>query len=188
VPCGKDGICNLAVCKQDPDCPQDLPGDKTEVESTALDEVVDCNSTQEKDIRAVAWNIADDWTNFDAAIERQTSFRLGNCTRDRFGHNGRVRCMAQDHCNSDGCRAGWSSPFNQTIRIYPNFLNTIATLPQADRRACLAALMTHEFAHSCDRFEGRAEAREDAAFSYWKERFPVTSTLDINGIPGCGLD
>jgi hypothetical protein len=48
--------------------------------------------------------------------------------------------------------------------------------------------MTHEFTHSCDRAEGRSEAREDAAFNYWKSRFPVTSTLNINGIPGCGLD
>jgi hypothetical protein len=186
-PCGQDGVCNLAACSQDPDCPKNLP-DRTAPASTALDEVVDCTATQETDIRAVAWNIADDWTNFDATIERETSFSLGKCTRDRFSRNGRVRCMAQNNCGPNGCRAGWSSFLTQTIRIYPSFLNGIATLPQADRRACLAALMTHEFTHSCDRAEGRSEAREDAAFNYWKSRFPVTSTLNINGIPGCGLD
>ena len=64
-PCGSDGICNLAVCDQDPDCPAGLPKEHEESHpDSALDEVIDCNSTQEKDIRAVAWNIVDDWSNF----------------------------------------------------------------------------------------------------------------------------
>jgi hypothetical protein len=155
--------------------------------TTALDEVINCDSTQEMDIRAVAWNIADDWANFDYEIERQTSFRLGNCTRDRFSKNGKVECMNEDKCKKNGdCRSGYSLPWTQKIKIYPNFLNQVAGLVQADRRACYAALITHEFAHSCDRFEGRSEAREDAAFDYWRERFPGSSGLDI--IEHCELD
>lgn len=155
--------------------------------SMGLDEVIDCDDTQSKDIRAVAWNIADDWTNFDNQIETVTSFNLGNCTQDRFSTNGKVKCMAKNKCKNNGtCRNGSSSPFNKKIKIYPAFLNTIAGLPQPDRRACYAALMTHEFAHSCDRMEGRAEAREDASFNYWKDRFAVTSNLDLQN--DCGMD
>jgi hypothetical protein len=198
--CGKDGACNLAVCSadQDPDC-QDLdlpPGagaDPVTSTTTISLEIVNCNDTQEVDIRAVAWNLVDDWTNFDAEIERQTSFNLGNCTHDRFSSNGRVECMARDHCTGKGCRQGYSVPTQQRIRIYPDFLTRIAALPAPDKRACIAALMTHEFAHSCSRFEGRAEAREDAAFDYWKTRFPGTSGFDINDNDSittndCGLD
>ena len=153
--------------------------------------MINCDSTQSKDIRAVAWNIADDWTNFDNAIEGQTSFRLGECVHDRFSKNGKVECMNKDVCNKKGCRQGHASPFKKKVKIYPDFLNQIAGLPQADRRACYAALMTHEFTHSCDRMEGRSEAREDAAFAYWTERFPGTPGLSINldaNNLGCGLD
>ena len=38
---------------------------------TALDDVIDCNSTQEKDIRAVAWNIVDDWNAFQNKLENE---------------------------------------------------------------------------------------------------------------------
>lgn len=187
-PCGQDGACNLAVCRQDPDCPDDLPprNDGESLPSSALDGIINCDATQDKDILAVAWNIVDDWTNFDNAIVRQTSFRLGDCTQDRFSSNGRVECMAGNVCNNRGCRQGYSIPSQQRIRIYPSFLTRIAALPQADRRACYAALMTHEFTHSCWRAEGRPEAREDAAFDYWTARFPGTSGHDVNG--GCGLD
>lgn len=196
-PCAKDGACNLAVCDKDPDCPVDLPpgtGAEPATTSTTISlEIVNCDDTQEVDIRAVAWNIVDDWANFDAAIERQTSFNLGNCTRDRFSTNGRVECMTRDRCNGRGCRQGYSVPTQQRIRIYPDFLNRIAALPPPDKRACIAALMTHEFAHSCSRFEGRSEAREDAAFDYWQARFPGTSGFDINDTDNittndCGLD
>jgi hypothetical protein len=188
-PCGQDGVCNLAVCSQDPDCPNGLPdtGSPSGSSTTGLDDVISCNSTEEKDIRAVAWNIADDWTNFDNAIEKQTSFSLGNCAKDRFSKNGRVECMARDNCKKNGsCKQGYSVPTQNRIRVYPDFLKRVASLPQADRRACFGALMTHEFAHSCGETEGRAEAREDAAFSYWTGRFPGTPGLDINN--DCGLD
>src|SRR5688572_32109862 len=62
-PCGQDNMCNAAACAQDPDCPPGVGNDNTPAETgddTALDAVTDCNATQEKDIRAVAWNIADD--------------------------------------------------------------------------------------------------------------------------------
>ncbi|MDR4513666.1 hypothetical protein [Nitrosomonas sp.] len=150
--------------------------------------VIDCNATQEKDINAVAWNIADDWENFDKLVEAETGANLGNCTKNRFSKNGKVKCMPADKCKNNGdCLNGWSSPFTKKIKIYPQFLTKIAGLDQADRRACYASLLAHEFAHSCDLGEDGAEAREDAAFKYWKDRFAAT-TDTLNMQLNCGLD
>ncbi|MCB1985229.1 MAG: hypothetical protein H6936_05980 [Burkholderiales bacterium] len=151
---------------------------------TTIDlKVIDCNATQERDINAVAWNISDDWVNFENVVETETGTNLGNCAKNRFSKNGKVKCMSSD---KNGLM-GWSSPFNKKIKIYPKFLTKIAGLPQADRRACYAALMAHEFAHSCDLGEDGAEAREDAAFKYWKNRFAATKdTLSMQS--DCGLD
>lgn len=187
-PCGQDNICNAAACAHDPDCPSGVGNDNTAAD-TALDAVTDCDATQEKDIRAVAWNIADDWANFVAAVQDQTSFSVGDCLSDRFGKNGRVQCETKDHCKNGTCRLGYSWPSKQEIKLYPAFLNQIKNFSQPDRRACYAALLTHEFTHSCWRAEGRPEAREDAAFAYWQKRFPGTSDFDINDLTnGCAFD
>ncbi|MDR4517641.1 MAG: hypothetical protein MRK00_09700 [Nitrosomonas sp.] len=159
-------------------------GSNSAASGTTIDlKVVDCDATQSKDINAVAWNIVDDWANFEKSVEADTGTNLGNCTKNRFSKNGKVKCMSSDKNDL----MGWSSPLNRKIKIYPKFLNKIAILPQADRRACYAALMGHEFAHSCDLGEDGAEAREDAAFNYWKNRFAATSdTLSMQ--TNCGLD
>lgn len=202
--CGADNICNL-TCNNDPDCPtepQDWDNDKGTSNNntndssnnstlTALDDVIDCDSTQEKDIRAVAWNIVDDWNAFQNKLENDTGINVGNCLENRFTKNGKVKCMNETNCDKDGnCLLGKASPFNQKIKIFDTFMGNIASMPQADRRACYAALLTHEFSHSCDKFgdgvNSAPELREDAAFNYWKDRFPVTSGLDPNN--DCGLD
>lgn len=190
-PCGSDGMCNLAACSNDPDCPAGVPGGQNESHpDSALDEVIDCNSTREKDIRAVAWNIVDDWSNFERVVEDATDKSLGNCIQKRFSTNGKVRCVSEYDCNNKGCKLGHAPGLSQQMKIYQSFFDNIATLPQADRRACYAGLMTHEFSHSCERYadgpNSSAELREDAAFNYWKNRFAVSGTLDANG--DCGFD
>jgi hypothetical protein len=190
-PCGRDGMCNLAACNQDPDCPAGLPNEQQESHpDSALDAVIDCNSTQEKDIRAVAWNIVDDWSNFERRVENATDKNLGNCIEKRFSTNGKVRCVSEYNCNDKGCKLGHAAGLSQQMKIYQTFFDNIAALPQADRRACYAGLMTHEFSHSCERYSdgpnSAAELREDAAFNYWKNRFAVSSTLDPNN--ACGFD
>jgi len=105
-----------------------------------------------RDIRAAAWNIADDWTNFERSIENQTGFKLGNCSRDRFKKNGKVECVKEYDCKTkDGvqqCKLGHGWGLGQKIKIYQTFLDKMASssMSQADRRACYAGLMTHEFA------------------------------------------
>jgi len=196
--CAADGVCNLAVCSaaQDPDCPEDLPpgagAEPAPTPAVSL-ETVDCTSTQSVDILAVAWNLVDDWANFERAIESATGSNLGSCIRGRFRDNARVICEQQTNCNRKGrCVLGRSSPLNQTTRIFGTFFNSIASAPAPDRRACYAALLTHEFSHSCDRVfeQPRAEAREAAAFTYWRARFPGTSGWTKTGTngTGCGLD
>jgi hypothetical protein len=187
--CGQDNICNGAACAHDPDCPGGVGNDNT-VPETALDAVTDCETTQETDIRATAWNIADDWANFAASVQLQSSFDVGDCLQDRFSKNGKVQCESKDVCKNNGtCRQGHSFPGKQEVKIYPSFLNHIKNFSQPDRRACYAALLTHEFTHTCWRAEGRSETREDAAFAYWQKRFPGTSGFNINGTTnGCGLD
>ena len=186
-PCGQDGKCNLNACSSDPDCP---PGVSESVNHPTphidLDAVIDCNSTQKTDIQAVAWNIADDWINFRNSVESQSGTTLGQCLYKRFAGNGEVECV-DAKCNGKGCKMGFGGGLGQKVKIFQTFLDTIAALPQADRRACYAALLTHEFSHTCEHYaESGPEAREDAAFAYWKARFPVTSTLDVN--KDCDLD
>jgi hypothetical protein len=191
--CGKDGACNLAVCNQDPDCPVDLPpGNGADPPTTSITfTTIDCSDAQDLDIRAVAWNLADDWTNFDRSIETQTGTKLGNCTRDRFKKNGKVQCLAKYDCSTKNgvktCQLGFGGGLGQKIKIFPTFFDNVAKLSQPDRRACYAGLMSHEFAHTCEHYgEKVPEARANAAVEYWKGRFAPTSTL--NPQVGCGFN
>lgn len=152
-------------------------------------DVSGCSDEAEKDIRAVAWNIANDWGNFSKAVESDTGKHVGSCLEGRFSTNGKVHCEAKDVSNNKGPRQGRSFPGKDEIKVYPDFLNRIKDYEQADRRACFAALLAHEFTHSCWFAESRPEAREDAAFAYWQERFPGTPGFDVNNLSaGCGLD
>jgi hypothetical protein len=157
--------------------------------SKGIADVSGCSDTEEKDIRAVAWNIADDWGNFAKAVESVTGKNVGSCLEGRFSKNGKVQCETKDVCNNKGCRQGHSFPGKDEIKIYPNFLNRIKNYAQADRRACFAAILAHEFTHTCWFAESRPEAREDAAFAYWQQRFPGTPGFNVNNSQvGCGLD
>lgn len=157
--------------------------------SKGIADVVACKETHDKDIRAVAWNIADDWRGFSAAVEGATGKGLGGCIEDRFGVDGKVECVYQEKCKQEGekCRLGFGSGLGTKIKIYQTFFDNIASMSQADRRACYAALMTHEFSHTCERYAERIpEARGAAAFNYWKGRFPVSGSLKVDA--HCGLN
>ena len=188
--CAKDGACNLAVCSADadPDCRDlDLPpgagADPVTPATTISLETEECNATQDVDILAVAWNIVDDWTNFERTIEAATGSALGNCTRDRLKVNGKVECLAKYDCKTKNgkqeCKLGQASGLTKKIKIYQSFFDKVAGLTQPERRACYAGLMAHEFAHTCERYAERVpEARAIAAVNYWKARFSPGSTVD----------
>lgn len=198
-PCGADNICNFGACSNDPDCPANMPQNEPDDdspqapqnsggESLGLDEVIDCNATQSKDIRAVAWNIADDWTNFERQVRNASSSNLGACIEKRFSRNGKVQCVAKYKCKKDGrCKLGFGAGLGQKVKLYQTFFDNIASLSQKSRRACYAAMLTHEFSHTCEHYaEGGPEARAEGAFDYWKARFDPNSTLDIE--VDCGMN
>ena len=157
--------------------------------SKGLAEVVNCSETEGMDIRAVAWNIADDWRNLSNKVESATGKNMGACIEDRFSTNGKVECVHKEKCIQDGdkCKLGFGWGLGTKVKIYQTFFDNIGSMPQADRRACYAALLAHEFSHTCERYADRTpEARAVAAFDYWKGRFPVSSDLTIDG--DCGMN
>ena len=158
-------------------------------ESIGLADVIDCSDAEALDLRAVAWNIADDWSNFSDALERATDQKMGNCIQERFSINGEVQCVHKEKCKQDGnkCKLGFGPGLGRKVKIFQSFFDNIDDMPQADRRACYAALMTHEFSHTCEHYKEKGpEARAVAAFDYWKGRFPVSSGLTVDG--DCGLN
>src|SRR5688572_18828060 len=69
-PCGQDGICNVAACSNDPDCPKDLPsggGGNTSpappnAHASRPGDVDDCTSTEDSEItEAIDWG-AENWS------------------------------------------------------------------------------------------------------------------------------
>ena len=102
----------------------------------------------------MAWNIVDDWSNFRSEVEDATDKNLGNCIEDRFAKNGNVRCVSEYNCNSKRCVLGFcGAGLRQTMKIFQSFFDKIAAMPQPDRRACYAGLMTDEFSHSCEHYK-----------------------------------
>jgi hypothetical protein len=152
---------------------------------------INCDETESLDIRATAWNIAEDWKNFASSVENATGSNLGSCIEGRFSTNGQVECVHTEKCKQDGnkCKLGYGWGLGTKIKLYQTFFDNISAMPQADRRACYAALMTHEFSHTCEHYaEAGPEARAVAAFNYWEGRFPVSSSLKIDAEDGCGMN
>ncbi len=155
--------------------------------SKGLAEVIGCSDTEALDARAVAWNIADDWNDFSRAVESATGQTMGSCIQERFASNGVLECVHERMCNPDGtkCELGGGPGLGKRIKLFQTFFDKISNMSQPDRRACYASMMTHEFSHTCEHYKEKGpEARAVAAFAYWKERFPVSSGLTIDG--SCG--
>ena len=164
-------------------------------DSKGLAETIDCTDTESSDMRAVAWNIADDWNNFSKALESSTGQTVGSCLQKRFAEDGKVQCVHTPKCKNNGkCKLGFGGGLGSKIKIFQTFFDNIEYTPQPDRRprpqpdrrACYAALMTHEFSHTCEHYaEKGPEARAVAALDYWKGRFGVTSDLKVED---CGMN
>jgi hypothetical protein len=106
--------------------------------SNRLADVIDCNATEEEDIRAVAWNIVDDWGNFSKSVEAAIGDDLGNCIQKRFSANGKVQCVHEEKCKRDGdkCKLGYGGGLGTKIKIFESFFDNIDAMPQPDRGAC----------------------------------------------------
>lgn len=140
----------------------------------AVPDQIDCNSEESLDIRATAWNIVADWSDFEDYIEARTPYNIKSCLKNRLDYNGKVKCLSTYES-----WLGWASPFTKKIKVSQNFRDDLdAESSRPDRRACWAWIMAHEFSHSCDRGEAAADDIGNEAFYYWKDRFGVSANHD----------
>lgn len=189
-PCGADGVCNLAVCASDPDCPADLPqgnnsgSSNTPTPGTSTTssgaqpsrpgDIKDCTVGQRDEIGlAIDWG-AENWDAFEDALEgiRDWPVNIGRCLENRFKKNGKVVCedSAKGRCDGNN---GWASPFNRKCHMCPGFLETVRGISGVEnRQACYFALLTHEWGHTCERGHKTLEIIDDEAFEFWKSRHP----------------
>lgn len=160
--------------------------------AVALDSVTNCSDTLKTDIEEVAQYISNHWDDFEDHLEAVTDMNIKKCMKNRFSKNGDVKCKDDTGAcdctpkkeSKQKCAAAWATPTDKKIRLCPGFIDTISALDVQNRRACLAAIMAHEFGHSCDRFESGSEKVEQAAFDYWKS---THSAVTINK-SSCGMD
>ncbi|MBM4354248.1 MAG: hypothetical protein FJ109_10710 [Deltaproteobacteria bacterium] len=159
-----------------------------------LDSVTDCSATEKADIEAVANYLSEHWDDFEKHMESATDLNIRKCMKRRFEKNGDVLCKDNSatglcECTAEKrekgkCAAAWAVPLGKEVRICQTFQDNVKNLDTQDRRACWAAILVHEFSHSCLRLEGGCEKVEKAAFDYWKS---THSAVKINK-SDCGLD
>ena len=148
-----------------------------------LKKVIDCTNTQESDLNAAANVIANNWDDFEDFVEDETGLNIKNCMENRFESNGKVVCESSSKGQCKGSNA-WASALNRKAHLCPGFLDTVGDLSrQPDRRACYAAILAHEFAHTCERFEAGSENIDDAAFDFYKDMWAVNINMG-----SCGMD
>ena len=139
----------------------------------ALGDINGCGSKVD-DIEAAANAVLNNWKDWEAFVEAQTGVNIKKCMKNRFENNGKVICESS---SSGQCKsaAAWSSPLNKKIHLCPTMLSDIIEeARKPDRRACYAAIMAHEFAHSCDRFEVGADALDEATFDWYVSTHNLT--------------
>ena len=146
---------------------------------TALAHDIDsCGSPYTTDMSAIFWQVNDKWADYEDWVLATTGIHLSSCIENRFGSNGDVKCKDLP----DGV-AGKATPGFQTIKIDDGWLASLSST-QKNRRACIAALMAHEFSHTCYATEGRADTIDEATFEWWKDVFGATNSWASCGIWG----
>jgi hypothetical protein len=190
--CGADGICNIAVCNNDPDCPDDLPTNDSGGGSTPTDspdrpeDIIDCTSQEVTEIGLAIDSVSSsgDWNDFVDFIEDESGITIGNCLENRFKTNGKVVCESSSGGQCNGAN-GWASYLNKRAHFCPSFLDTVDNISGVEnRKACYFALAAHEFSHTCWRDHGTTEDIDDLAFEYYKDHHPgVTISMS-----SCGMD
>ena len=193
IGCGSDGICNIGQCSNDPDCPGGVGseggGGNTDPRPSSAVDTIDCTVGQTDDINAAASALANDWNNFERSVEAATGRNIGNCLQNRFQQNGKVLCVADYNCkNVNGvnkCKLGFGPGLKKRIKIFQTFFDNVAGLSDSKRRGCYAALMVHEFSHTCEHYaEGGPEARAVATGDYWNTTYGSSVQTDND----CGMN
>jgi hypothetical protein len=187
-PCGSDGVCNMAACKADPDCPTELQDNTPSTpQPSRPGDIKDCTAQQQDEAGlAVDW-LADNWSELENRLEsiRGWSVNIGNCLRNRFQKNGKIVCEQSNNGRCDGANA-WAASLNRKCHLCPSWLNTVVNISgMENRQACYAALLTHEWAHTCERGHKVAEIIDNETFGYWKENHSPAVTI---GLSSCRMD
>lgn len=151
-----------------------------------LDEVRDCGWASDE-IERVAIYVTDHWTSYENFLEDETGVSIGNCLENRFKTNGNVECETTGgSCADNGDVNGWASYLSQTMHIcWDPFLDGIQSMSDDNQEACLIALMTHEFGHTCWRGHGSVEDMDNAAFDWFAGRADKNVTISLRT---CGMD
>jgi len=152
-----------------------------------IDEIRDCGWATDE-IERVGIFVTDNWNSYETFVENAAGVRIGNCLENRFKTNGKVECdTTEGACDTNGSVNGWASYLSKTMHICVDpFLDNIQSgLTDDNQEACLVALMTHEFGHTCWRGHGTVEDMDNAAFDWWASRAGKTVTIDLID---CGMD
>lgn len=152
----------------------------------SLKQVKHCSTTQKREIEDAADWVAENWSDFEDFLENRTGLNIKKCMENRFKKNGKVVCEeATGQCKTSKGNNAWASMLNKKVHLCPSFLNRVNNLSgTTNRRACYIAILSHEFAHTCDRFEPGSERIDDAAFDFFSSRNPG---LTIR-LAQCGMD
>jgi hypothetical protein len=144
-------------------------------------DLLDCNATQESDIRIAQNTIANNWSSYESFVENETGLNIGDCLQRRFQDNGKTHC---DWEHRHGCESGLyghAAFSSQTAHLCRNFLREVAAKSSGvNRRASYAALMAHEWGHTCWRNEANADRIDVATFNWYKSRYAVTDSTCIS--------
>lgn len=195
--CGADGICRRNECLQDPDCPSGMPPRTTVTPSAS--NVIDCTSIENTEIADAIEFGRNNWNAFETQLEgiRGWPVNIGKCLEDRFKRDGKVVC---EQAATGLCRnaAAWGVPVlpgSKRAHLCPGFLQRVRQLPDpaANRQACYFAILTHEWAHTCERGHKTIEIMDDEAFIFFRDKYhPQVTVLfskddDNPSSPHCGL-
>jgi hypothetical protein len=192
VGCGADGICNAGQCSSDPDCPADIPKNTDDSPSRPISSVdtIDCSDAQEDNINGAASALSNNWNSFEQALETSTGNKVGQCLRKRFQENGKVKCVAKYKCDTKNgitkCTLGFGPGLKKQVKFFQTFFDKVDGISsETKRRGCYAALMVHEFSHTCEHYaESGPESRALATQDYWNSTYGES----LNIANDCGMN
>jgi hypothetical protein len=142
---------------------------------------VGCDADQKYDIGVAKDTIALNWSAYERFVENETGLNIGDCLQRRFQDNGNAHC---DWEYQHGCESGLyghAAYSTHTAHLCRGFLREVdAKSSGLNRRASYAALLAHEWGHTCWRDEKNADKIDVATFNWYKSRYAVTDSTCIS--------
>lgn len=139
-----------------------------------LRSVINCSSNVKSDMNTVANYIDANWNSYERFVERETGLNIKSCLKNRFQKNGKAECRSSGGQCSGNVMA-WATYLGKKANFCPLSINSFEALDRTpNQRACYAALLAHEFSHTCWGNESRSELVEAATFNFWADTHNVT--------------